>query len=62
MPRWDRIFKNPMTTAAAIDRLVRHASIIELDLPGFRARGAKNRSKRNEDNYTSNDNNAQPAP
>ena len=22
---WDRIFKNPMTTAAAIDRLVHHS-------------------------------------
>ena len=28
---WDRIFKNPMTTAAAIDRLVHHAAIIEID-------------------------------
>lgn len=26
---WDRIFKDPMTTAAAIDRLVHHATIIE---------------------------------
>ena len=25
---WDRIFKNPMTTAAAIDRLVHHATIL----------------------------------
>lgn len=27
---WDRIFKDPMTTAAAIDRLVHHATILEL--------------------------------
>lgn len=27
---WDRIFKDPMTTAAAIDRLVHHAVILEL--------------------------------
>lgn len=27
---WDRIFKDPMTTAAAIDRLVHHADILEL--------------------------------
>ena len=27
---WDRIFKNPMTTAAAIDRLVHHAAILEM--------------------------------
>jgi DNA replication protein DnaC len=28
---WNRIFKSPMTTAAAIDRLVHHAVIIEID-------------------------------
>jgi len=28
--QWDRIFKDPMTTAAAIDRLVHHAVILEL--------------------------------
>ncbi len=27
---WDRIFKDPMTTAAAIDRLVHHAIVLEL--------------------------------
>jgi DNA replication protein DnaC len=27
---WDRIFKDPMTTAAAIDRLVHHAVILEM--------------------------------
>lgn len=34
---WDRIFKNPMTTAAAIDRLVHHAVILEFDVPSYRA-------------------------
>ncbi len=33
---WDRIFKDPMTTAAAIDRLVHHAVILELTGPSFR--------------------------
>jgi DNA replication protein DnaC len=28
--QWDRIFKDTMTTAAAIDRLVHHSVIIEL--------------------------------
>jgi DNA replication protein DnaC len=28
--QWDRIFKDPMTTAAAIDRVVHHAQILEL--------------------------------
>ena len=33
---WDRIFKTPMTTAAAIDRLVHHATILEINVPSFR--------------------------
>lgn len=42
--QWDKIFKDPMTTAAAIDRLVHHSIILELDGDSFRARlaGAKN--------------------
>lgn len=35
--QWDRIFKNPMTTAAAVDRLVHHAVILEFDVPSFRS-------------------------
>ena len=34
--QWDRIFKDPMTTAAAIDRLVHHAIILELTGPSIR--------------------------
>ena len=33
---WEKIFKNPMVTAAAIDRLVDHSVILELNLPSFR--------------------------
>jgi len=33
---WDRIFKNPMTTAAAIDRLVHHSVILGFDVPSYR--------------------------
>ncbi len=33
---WERIFKDPMTTAAAIDRLVHHSVILELNLPSYR--------------------------
>lgn len=29
--KWERIFKDPMTTAAAIDRLIHHSVIIELN-------------------------------
>lgn len=39
--QWDRIFKDPMTTAAAIDRLVHHCIIIELSGESYRARAAK---------------------
>jgi len=38
---WDRIFKDPMTTAAAIDRLVHHAVIIEMTGPSIRAEDAR---------------------
>ena len=34
--KWERIFKDPMTTAAAIDRLVHHSVILELNLPSYR--------------------------
>ena len=34
---WDRIFQNPMTTAAAIDRLVHHSVVLEFDVPSFRS-------------------------
>jgi len=40
---WDRIFKDPMTTAAAIDRLVHHSIIVELTGPSVRADEAKKR-------------------
>jgi len=33
---WDQIFQNPMTTAAAIDRLVHHAVILEFDVSSYR--------------------------
>lgn len=41
---WDRIFKDPMTTAAAIDRLVHHAVILEMTGPSLRNEEAKKRS------------------
>jgi DNA replication protein DnaC len=42
--KWEQIFKDPMTTAAAIDRLVHHSVIVELAGPSYRAEAAK-RSK-----------------
>ena len=41
--QWDRIFKNPMATAAAIDRLVHHAVILEFDVSSYRTQDAKKR-------------------
>jgi DNA replication protein DnaC len=35
---WERIFKDPMATAAAIDRLVHHATILEFNVPCYRTR------------------------
>jgi DNA replication protein DnaC len=38
---WARIFKDPMTTLAAIDRVVHHAVILDLtSVPSFRAKEA----------------------
>jgi len=39
--QWDKIFKNPMTTMAAIDRLVHHAIILEMGGPSIREEEAK---------------------
>jgi len=33
---WEQIFKDAMTAAAAIDRLVHHSMILELNVPGYR--------------------------
>ncbi|MGH7410684.1 MAG: IS21-like element helper ATPase IstB [Candidatus Methylomirabilis sp.] len=44
--KWDAIFKDPMTTAAAIDRLVHHSVILELNLASYRLED----SKKNKDN------------
>ena len=41
--KWETIFKNPMTTAAAIDRLVHHSVILELNLPSYRLEQSKKR-------------------
>lgn len=45
--QWDRIFKDPMTTACAIDRLVHHAIILELTGPSFRSEVAEERKTSN---------------
>ena len=42
--KWDQIFKDPMTTMAAVDRLVHHAVIIEFDNDSVRATQAKSKT------------------
>ena len=43
---WDKIFKDPMTTAAAIDRVVHHSTILELSGESYRAEAAQKRNKK----------------
>lgn len=49
---WNRIFKDPMTTAAAIDRLVHHAVILEMTGPSVRADEARGANKEAEPTTT----------
>jgi len=45
---WQQIFKDEMTATAAIDRLVHHAAILELNAESYRATTAKQRKKKNQ--------------
>ena len=44
--QWEKIFKDPMTTACAIDRLVHHATILELTGTSFREDEARRRGQK----------------
>jgi len=46
--QWERIFKDPMTTAAAIDRLIHHSVILELNISSYRMEQAKKKKEDNE--------------
>jgi DNA replication protein DnaC len=37
LTQWEKIFQDPMTTLAAIDRLVHHSIILEFDGDSYRA-------------------------
>lgn len=41
--KWEKIFKDPMTAAAAIDRLIHHSIILELNLPSYRLEQSKDK-------------------
>ncbi len=43
--KWEGIFKDAMMTAAAIDRLVHHCVIIELNIPSYRVEEAKKKQQ-----------------
>ena len=44
--QWDQIFKDPMTTMAAVDRLVHHAIILEFDGASQRAKKPADQEKK----------------
>jgi DNA replication protein DnaC len=44
--QWDKIFKDPMTTAAAIDRIVHHCTILELGGSSYRTDNALNQNRK----------------
>lgn len=43
--KWEQIFKDPMTAAAAIDRLVHHSVVLELNLPSYRLEQSQKNKK-----------------
>ena len=46
--KWEVIFKDPMTTASAIDRLVHHSVILELNIASYRMEQAKKKKTEDE--------------
>ena len=47
--KWEQIFKDPMTAAAAIDRLVHHSVILELNIESDRMQVAQNNKSKESD-------------
>ena len=43
---WGRIFPDPAMTLASIDRLVHHATILEMNVESYRRRAALDRKRR----------------
>ena len=46
--KWDNIFKDPVMTAAAVDRIVHHSVILELNIMSYRIESAKKDGARTE--------------
>lgn len=49
---WEKIFKDKMTTVAAIDRLIHHCVIIELNIESYRVTHAKLCQDKSHSNHT----------
>lgn len=47
--KWEAIFKDPMTTAAAIDRLVHHSIILEMNVPSYRLEESQRNAEKQKD-------------
>ena len=47
---WERIFANPMATAAAIYRVMYQAVILKFDVPSYRTHAAQQRGRSEEVN------------
>ena len=60
--KWEQIFKDPMTTAAAIDRLVHHSVILELNIPSYRLEQAKKAKEKAEEPEVETDDKSNPKP
>jgi DNA replication protein DnaC len=48
---WDKIFQNPMATAAAIDRVVHHSVILEFNVSSYRTGAAEQRQRDNQNDH-----------
>lgn len=56
---WDRIFQNPMATAAAIDRVVHHSVILEFSVPSYRTAVAQQHVLDNQNDHKRKEGNRQ---
>lgn len=53
--QWDKIFQNPMATAAAIDRVVHHSVILEFNIPSYRTGAAEQRQQDHQSDHSPQD-------
>jgi DNA replication protein DnaC len=51
--KWDQIFRDPMMTTAAIDRLIHHSVILEINVPSYRMEESKEKKRQESDSCAS---------